>query len=137
MAPKIKAVNAFRPRIEQSYTVQKPEFLRVISRATSLVEGSVDLVIKESRDQIIEICRSGRAVKVEGLGIFSPSIDLNGKLTISFRPDPAFANGLNAPGLFSGVILNRENIGKSSEELVEIWNTAHPEDPVHQMQVAF
>jgi len=130
MAPRIKAVNAFRPRIEQSYTVQKPEFLRVISRATSLVEGSVDLVIKESRDQIIEICRSGRAVKVEGLGIFSPSIDLRGKVTISFRPDPAFANGLNAPGLFSGSILNRENIGKSSDDLVAMWNEAYPEDLV-------
>jgi nucleoid DNA-binding protein len=130
MAPRIKAVNAFRPRIEQSYTVQKPEFLRVISRATSLVEGSVDLVIKESRDQIIEICRSGRAVKVEGLGIFSPSIDLRGKVTISFRPDPAFANGLNAPGLFSGAILNRENIGKSSDDLVAMWNEAYPEDLV-------
>jgi len=26
MAPRIKAVNAFRPRIEQGNTVQKPEF---------------------------------------------------------------------------------------------------------------
>jgi hypothetical protein len=47
--------------------------------------------------------------------------------------DPAFANGLNAPGFFSGVILNRENIGKSSEELVEKWNAEHPEDPIQQM----
>ena len=49
MAPRIKAVNAYRPRIEQGSTVQKPELLRAVSRATSLVEGSVDLVTKEMR----------------------------------------------------------------------------------------
>ena len=130
MAPRIQAINAYRPRIEQGNTVQKPELLRSVSRATSLVEGTVDQTIKEVRDQIIEFCRSGRAVKVEGLGVFSPSIDLEGNLSISFRPDPAFANGLNVPGIFTGTILNRDNIGKTSNELVETWNTDHPEDLV-------
>ena len=130
MAPSIKAVNAYRPRIEQGNTVQKPELLRAVSRATSLVEGSVDLAIKETRDQIIEICRSGRAVKVEGLGTFAPTIDLVGTLKISFRPDPAFANGLNIPGVFSGTILNRDNIGKTSADLIAMWNEAYPDDQV-------
>ncbi len=130
MAPRIKAINAYRPRIDQGNTVQKPELLRAVSRATSLVEGSVDMAIKETRDHIIEICRSGRAVKVEGLGTFAPTIDLEGTLKIAFRPDPAFANGLNIPGVFSGTIINRENIGKTSDELVAMWNEANPEDQV-------
>ena len=130
MAPRIKAVNAYRPRIEQGNTVQKPEFLRAVSRSTSLVEGTVDQTIKEVRDQIIEFNRAGRAVKVEGLGTFAPTIDLGGNLAISFRPDPAFANGLNVPGIFTGTILNRENIGKTGDELVENWNLHHPEDQV-------
>jgi hypothetical protein len=130
MAPRIKAVNAYRPRIEQGITVQKPELLRAVSRATSLVEGTVDQTIKEVRDQIIEFNRAGRAVKVESLGTFAPSIDLAGNLAISFRPDPAFANGLNIPGIFAGIILNREHIGKTSDDLVELWNEANPSDPV-------
>jgi HU domain-containing protein len=130
MAPKIKAVNAYRPRIEQGNTVQKPELLRAVSRATSLVEGSVDLAIKEMRDQTIEYCRAGRAVKIEGIGTFAPNIDLEGSLSIAFRPDPAFANGLNQPGTFTGTILNRENIGKTSAELVAKWNTDNPTDQV-------
>jgi len=130
MAPKIKAVNAYRPRIEQGNTVQKPEFIRAVSRATSLVEGTVDLSIKESRDQIIEFCRAGRAVKLEGLGIFTPSIDLEGNIAISFRADPALNYGLNVPGTFSGTILNRENIGKTSDELVAKWNEQNPDDQV-------
>ena len=130
MAPRIKAVNAFRPRIEQGNTVQKPELIRAVSRATGIVEGTLDQSIKELRDQVIEFNRAGRAVKVDGLGIFSPSIDLEGNLSISFRPDPAFANGLNVPGIFTGTVINRENIGKSSEELVTKWNETYPEDPV-------
>lgn len=69
-------------------------------------------------------------MKVEGLGTFSPSIDLDGNLAISYRPDPALSNGLNIPGIFSGTILNRENIGKTSEELIAMWNEAFPEDQV-------
>jgi hypothetical protein len=130
MAPRIKAVNAFRPRIEQGNTVQKAELVRALSRATGLVEGSIDQSIKELRDQIIEFNRAGRAVKVDGLGTFSPSIDLDGNLAISYRPDSALSNGLNIPGVFTGTIYNRENIGKTSEELVVMRNEKFPDDLV-------
>ena len=130
MAPRIKAVNAYRPRIEQGNTVQKPELIRAVSRATSLVEGTVDQAVKEVRDQIVEFCRSGRAVKVEGLGTFTPSIDLDGYLAIAFRADPAMNYGLNLPGTFSGTIINREFIGKTSDELVAKWNEEHTDDLV-------
>jgi hypothetical protein len=130
MAHKIKAINAYRPRIEQGNTVQKPELIRALSRATSLVEGSVDQTMKELRDQLIEYCRAGRAVKVEGLGTWTPTIGLDGTLDIQYRPDPAFSYGLNVPGVFTGTILNRENIGKTSEELVNQWNENNPDDPV-------
>jgi hypothetical protein len=130
MAPRIKAVNAYRPRIEQGNTVQKPELIRAVSRATSLVEGSVDQAIKEVRDQLIEFCRAGRAVKVDGLGTFTPTIDLEGKFAVSFRADPALNYGMNMPGTFSGTILNRSNLGKTSDDLVNLWNTEFPDDQV-------
>ncbi|MEP7137704.1 MAG: hypothetical protein ABI904_22490 [Chloroflexota bacterium] len=130
MAPRIKAVNAYRPRIEQGNTVQKPELVRAVSRATGIVEGALDQSIKEVRDQVVEFCRAGRAVKVDGLGIFTPTIDLDGYFAISFRADPAMNAGINFPGTFSGTILNRENIGKTSDELIAKWNTDHGDDPV-------
>lgn len=110
--------------------MQKPEWLRSASRSTSLVEGTIDMSIKELRDQILEYCRAGRAVKVEGLGIWTPSIALDGTISISYRPDPGFAYGLNLPGMFTGKIANRENIGKTTEELIGKWNEEYPEDPV-------
>ena len=37
---------------------------------------------------------------------------------------------LSTPGASQGYIINAENIGKSSDELVAMWNEAHPDDPV-------
>jgi hypothetical protein len=134
MAHRIKAINAYRPRIEQGNTVQKPELIRAVSRATGIVEGTLDQSIKELRDQIIEYCRAGRAVKVEGLGTWTPNIALDGSLSIQYRADAAFNYGLNMPGTFSGTILNRANIGKTSSDLVTMWNTQYPDDQVEFSQ---
>jgi hypothetical protein len=130
MASKIKVIGALRPRIDLGHTVQKPELMRAVSRATGLVEGTADQAIKEFRDQIIEFCRSGRSVKVEGLGIWTPNIGMDGRLDIQYRADPALINGLNIPGTFTGGIINRENIGKTSEELYLDWNGNFPDDQV-------
>jgi hypothetical protein len=130
MASRIKAIGAYRSRIEQGNTVQKAELIRALSRATGLVEGSIDQVIKELRDQIIEFNRAGRGVKVDGLGTYAPNISLDGTFDLQYRADTAFSNGMNIPGIFSGTIVNRENIGKTSEELVSKWNEENPEDQV-------
>lgn len=130
MAHKIQAINTYRPRIEQGNTVQKSELIRGLSHATSLVEGSVDLTMTELKFRIIEYCRSGRAVKVDGLGIWAPTIALDGTMSIQYRPDMAFNYELNQPGVFTGTILNRENIGKTSDDLVSMWNAANPTDLV-------
>jgi hypothetical protein len=104
--------------------------MRAVSRATGLVEGTADQVIKEFRDQIIEFCRAGRSVKVEGLGTWTPNILLDGTLDIQYRADNILTNGLNVPGTFTGKITNRENIGKSTDELYQKWNVDTPDDPV-------
>ena len=131
MAHRIKAINAFRPRIDQGNTVQKAELIRGLSRATSLVKGSVELAMKELRDQLIEHLRAGRAVKVDGLRIWTPTIALDGTLDIQYRPDAAFGYGLNLPGMFTGKIHNHQNIGKTGDELVAMWNEANPGDLVN------
>jgi hypothetical protein len=125
-----QVISICRPRIELGNTVQKPELLRLAARATGLVEGTLDHVIKELRDQIVEITRSGRAVKIEGLGTWTPNIAMDGSFDIQYRADTALVNGLNVPGTFAGNIRNRKNIGKTGDELVDKWNAENPDDPV-------
>lgn len=74
--------------------------------------------------------RQGRAVKLEGLGTYAPTVDLDGNFKISHRADIALKNALNVKGAFNGEIENRENIGKTSDELVDMWNTDHTDDLV-------
>jgi hypothetical protein len=35
---------------------------------------------------------------------------------------------VNVKNAFQGTIANAENIGKTSDELVEMWNADHPND---------
>ena len=84
----------------------------------------------ELKFRILEYIRSGRAVKVEGLGIWAPNIALDGTISIQYRPDLGFDYELNQPSVFSGTIINREHIGKTSDELVVMWNEANPTDLV-------
>ena len=94
------------------------------------MEATLDYGIKQLRDQIIEIIRSGHAVKIEGLGTWSPNIGLDGTFDIQYRADTALTNGLNIPGIFSGTIRNRDHIGKSIDELVAAWNMENSNDQV-------
>ena len=58
------------------------------------------------------------------------TIALDGTFSISFRADNALNYGINVPGTFTGRIANRENIGKTSNELVTMWNEEFPDDQV-------
>ncbi len=130
MAHRIQVISIYRPRVEQGNTVQKPELIRSVSRATGIVEALLDYVIKELRDKIIEFLRSGRAVKIEGLGTWTPNVGLDGKFHIQYRPDAALVKELNIPCTFTGTIRNCNNIGRTGNEIVQKWNEDHPEDLV-------
>ena len=130
MANRLSAIGAYRPRIELGNTVQKTELARYLADRTGLNEGSIELVIKELRDAIIFFNRAGRAVKIEGLGTYTPGIDLKGTFDVQYRADTDLKNGLNAHSTFSGNIRNRENIGKTTDDIIALWNGAHPDDPV-------
>ena len=130
MTNRIAAINAYRPRLELGKTIQKAEQVRRLAHASNLNEGSIDMVIKEVRDHIITENLARRPVKIEGLGTWTPSIGLDGSFDVQYRADTGLANGLNNPGAFTGDIKSRENIGKTAEELVALWNKDHPEDLV-------
>lgn len=130
MANRITAVNNYRPKIAKGKTAGMTQLINYIADRTGVTEGEVSIVLKELRDAVIFYNRQGQGVKIEGLGTYSPKIGLDGKFGVSHRADTALTNGLNAPGSFSGEIENRANIGKIPDELVEMWNLAHPDDPV-------
>jgi hypothetical protein len=37
---------------------------------------------------------------------------------------------MNVQGKYNGVIVNKDMIGKSTEEMVQRWNQEHPDDKI-------
>ena len=129
MTSRIRAIQAYRPRVKIERTVQMEELVRFIAGHTGLNTGEILNVLAELRDAIIFFNRDGYGVKLEMLGTFLPNIRLDGTFDVQYRLDKSLRNGLNQ-GQFNGTILNRGNIGKTADELVAQWNEEHPDDPV-------
>ncbi|MCB8920923.1 MAG: hypothetical protein H6662_04995 [Ardenticatenaceae bacterium] len=130
MTSRIRAINAYRPKVKLGNMARNDDLVQFIARSTALNESGVAQVLLELRDAVIFFNQRGEAVKLEGLGIYTPAIDLDGNIKVNHRADTALTNALNTRGAFSGNIENSENIGKTGDELVAMWNADHPEDPV-------
>ena len=130
MAVRITAVQAFRPRLNLGPSVGLKDVVSMISTRTGLNKGEVQNALSELSEVVQFFNKRGQGVKLEGLGTYLPSINTKGKFSISHRLDKEIENALNTPGAYSGEIINRENIGKTSDEFIAMWNEAHPDDPV-------
>ena len=130
MAKLIQAVTEYGPRIALGRTAQTPEISEMIASRTSMNSGEVGNSLSEFKAALLFYAKQGSAVKLEGLGTFTPTIDLEGNFDIGFRLDTGIDGELNVPGAFKGEVINRENIGKSSADLKALWNADHPTDPI-------
>ena len=129
MAKLLQAVAAYGPRIDLMQAADPKDFMETITRRTTLSAGVVKNVQESEIETLIGMLKEGRPVHT-GVAIFTPSVDLDGNLNINVRVDKRMLAALNAPGAFNGRFKNRENIGKTSRELAELWDEDHPEDPV-------
>ena len=129
MAKVIQAVTAYRPRLDLADTATEARFMELITQRTTLSPGVVKNVQESEVEVLIGLLLDGRPVHT-GIAIYTPSIDTDGNIDIHVRVDKRILRALNAEGAFRGHIINKENIGKSSEELTALWNAEHPDDPV-------
>lgn len=130
MVSRITAINTYRPRIDLGKRADVDDLVDLIAARTGLSEGEVRQVLLELRDAVIFFNLRGQPAKLEGLGTYTPSIRLDGTFGVGHRADTALKRALNVPGEFRGDIKHREHIGKTSDDLVALWNAEHPDDPV-------
>jgi hypothetical protein len=129
MTSRIKAIQAYRPRIKQSGTVQLDALVAHISARSVYNKGDIVHILAELHEAIVWFNSFGQGVKLEGIGTYLPNIRLDGTLDVQHRLDWGLRRELNNRK-FDGKIINRNNIGKTADELVALWNEEHPEDPV-------
>ena len=130
MASRIQAINAYRPKINRMPSVGIKSLVEYIADRTGLNKGDIQIALSEFSSAIQFYNKQGQGVKLEGLGTYLPKINLKGRLSVSHRLDREISTKLNTPGEFTGEIVNRENIGKTGDELVDLWNTDNPSDLV-------
>jgi hypothetical protein len=130
MAKQIQAIGEYRPQIVLGKRAETTDATQFIARSTGLNESGVRQMLLELRDTTLFFLLRGQPIYLEGLGTLTPTIEVDGTLNVSFRADMEIKNGLNAPGAFKGEIEHRDNIGKSTADLVAMWNTDHPNDKV-------
>ena len=92
--------------------------------------GEIFNVLMELHEGIKFFTLEGNSVKISGLGTFSPSVNLGGRFRVNCRLDVGIGKAINVVGAFKGSVLNRDNTGLTSDDLVELWNAEHPDDPV-------
>ena len=130
MTERIRAIKENCPSVVVSRRVELEEIAQQISEKCAIAASDVRHVLEELRNAVLYFVGTGASVKLDGLGTYSPGIDLEGQLRVNHRPDRYLTVRINLPGAFHGTIRNRGNIGRTQDELVDIWNETHPEAPV-------
>ncbi|NIM15499.1 MAG: hypothetical protein GTO45_26260 [Candidatus Aminicenantes bacterium] len=132
MAKKLHAIQAYSPRIKQGITVTTDDVASAIAGRSTYTEGEVHGMLMELREVMLLYFRAGQGVRLEGLGIFAPKINLEGVIRLMHWPDKPLVQRLNKGEFYTGKILNRDMIGKTTEDLIARWNEEHPDDPIEE-----
>ncbi len=98
------------------------KLMEYINRRSGFVSSDVIGMIYEFRDVIRYQLQDATPVRLEGIGIFSPTIKLDGTINIKFRPDKSLVKELNSSHNLKDRITNRKNLGRSLSDLEQTGN---------------
>ncbi len=96
--------------------------IQYINWHSGFVSSDVIGMISEFSDVILDQLQNATPVRLEGIGIFSQAIKLDGTINIKFRPDKSLVNELNNSHYLKDHITNRKNIRKLLSDLEVIDN---------------
>ena len=131
MANRLPVVNRLRPRISNQGIVDLEAISRRVSKNTTFNPAEILSVLKQFTDEANAAIQAGEIVKIDGLVNIAPNMKVGGEVGMSLRGDRKAIAGLNDPTLWTAAkVANHDNLGRTSEELVLLWNEEHPEDTV-------
>lgn len=130
MAHKLKAISLTRPRLKRSTAIRINEISEFIEGRTGIQRSSIKSALDELQATIIFFNKMGKAVVLPGLGTFTPHITLDGVINSKFRQNKELSTKLGTDEQYLEEIVNRDNVGKTPDELVTLWNEENPTDPV-------
>lgn len=130
MAAKIKAINLLRPKLKLLKPVEIETIAAFIEGRTGVTHGAVLHVLHELRATIIHFSKMGTSLNIPGVCRFTPYITSTGVIKTRFKSNKWLNEKLGTHSTYEQEIINKDNIGKTSDDLVAIWNEENPTDPV-------
>ncbi len=133
MTKKIRAINAYRPRIKKNRAASKDDIVAWIDDRSLMSEGQVRASISDLLKAISFYLLHQQDVDVEGLGRLILDIGMDGTIRLSLKVDPRYVAWLDTYFDKSAeTIENVTHIGKTSEDAYDWWDAEHPDDPVER-----
>ena len=128
MAKKIEMWTQLRPKLAPATPIEAEEVIEQLIAATSQTRGSILAVLSELDEVILQGLLSGRIVKLPNGTHYRPSGKKDGSIKVLVRLNPRLSKLIDV--LDRAEWINAENIDKSEDEMILLWNAAHPDDPI-------
>jgi len=87
------------------------------------------LALSELESTLSYFLRSGRPVRLNGIGILTPTVGIDGKKHVRYRAGTRLRRMLDR-GIYRGAVRNADAINLTPEDYKRLWDEAHPEDPL-------
>ena len=128
MAKRIQALAEYGPRLRPATPLTGEELIEQITEGSNESMSSVLAVLSALDSAMEQALKTGRIVQLPNGTHYRPIGKQDGTIKIKVRVNPIVIRDVNDN--YRGEWRNTENIGKSTEELIALWNEAHPDDPV-------
>ncbi len=114
----LSKVNDRFPRLKLDKPLETRDLLHFISEGSTLSPADTIAVIYALQEALLYNLAQARPVRLEGIGIFRPTLKLDGSVRIRFKPDKHLLTALNMEkDRLKKKITHRKNLGKTLSEL--------------------
>ncbi len=133
MAKKLSVVNKLRPKIISQGNLELEDLAGRIAKNTTFNKEEIYTVLRLFVSEANAALQAGERLKIDGLVSINANMKVGGKVNMALRGDRGAVAALNNPLLWNAdKVSNHANLGKSTEELVALWNQENPADLVEE-----
>ncbi|MBK8796621.1 MAG: hypothetical protein IPM07_09760 [Anaerolineales bacterium] len=133
MAKRVTAINTYRTRIQRGPIVEPTELAHFVAERENLSPSDVTHALLAIGDAALYLLRTGRSVRLAGVGMLTPSVDMAGTFSARLVFDRKLLRHARPAGkAFLGEFSHAEHRHRSPDELVALWNAEHPDDAVEE-----
>jgi hypothetical protein len=133
MSKKLTVLNQLRPKIISQELLDLEAMAGRMAKNTTYNAEEIYSILRLYVNDANAALQAGATIKIDGLVSMTPNMKVGGEVDIALRNDRAAIAGLNNPTLWTAAkVINHANLTKSSEELIALWNSEHPDDKVEE-----